>query len=61
MEYIGVHVLVLVHGYGGSPASMHDYEEMVRFLYPNTIVFASSANHEHTEDGLFEMGRRLAR
>lgn len=58
-EY-GVHLWVLVHGFQGNSQDMKMIKNNIALVFPEVMFLMSSANEDHTEGDIKEMGIRLA-
>jgi|TARA_B110000285_G_scaffold117981_1_gene133677 triacylglycerol esterase/lipase EstA (alpha/beta hydrolase family) len=58
-EY-GVHLWVLVHGFQGNSQDMKMIKNNIALVFPEVMFLMSSANEDHTEGDISEMGVRLA-
>ena len=59
-DYRGVHLFVMVHGFQGNSNDMRLLKNNIALLFPEAMFLCSSANEEHTEGDIMEMGVRLA-
>lgn len=55
------HVIVLVHGYQGTPMDMRVVRNAISLVYPAALVMISSCNEGQTEGCILEMGKSLAK
>jgi hypothetical protein len=58
--YLGIHVIVLVHGFQGQGFDMRLIKNTVSLLHPQGLYLLSTANEHDTEGDIEEMGERLA-
>ena len=54
------HLVVLVHGYGGSHYDMAAYKNFLSMIIPHSVFLASKANEEMENKKIDQMGRSLA-
>ena len=59
-ELTGAHLVVLCHGFQGSPADMRRIRQALKMWVPGTQVLVSSANSGKTEESVSACGSRLA-
>jgi len=59
-RYLGVHLVVLVHGFQGNSFDMRLMKNTLAMLYPDSIFLSSTCNEDNTEGDINEMGVRLA-
>lgn len=59
-NYKGVHLFVMVHGFQGNQCDMRLLKNNIALLFPEAMFLCSSANEDHTEGDIDEMGERLA-
>jgi hypothetical protein len=57
---VGVHLVILVHGFQGSPGDLKQFKNNLALIYPDNLVFCSSCNEDDTGDSLELMGERLS-
>ena len=50
----------MVHGFQGNANDMRLLKNNIALLFPEAMFLCSSANEDHTEGDIFEMGQRLA-
>src|SRR5574343_17191 len=50
----------MVHGFQGNSCDMRLLKNNIALLFPEAMFLCSSANEEHTEGDIFEMGVRLS-
>jgi len=50
----------MVHGFQGNSNDMRLLKNNIALLFPESMFLCSSANEEHTEGDIMEMGVRLA-
>jgi pimeloyl-ACP methyl ester carboxylesterase len=60
LEYQGIHLFVMVHGFQGNSNDMRLLKNNIALLFPEVMFLCSSANEEHTEGDIQQMGVRLA-
>lgn len=58
-EY-GVHLWVLVHGFQGNSQDMKMIKNNIALVFPEVMFLMSSANEDHTEGDIAQMGAKLA-
>jgi predicted alpha/beta hydrolase family esterase len=54
------HLVVLVHGYGGSHYDMGNYKNFLSMIIPHSVFLASKSNEEMENKKINEMGKSLA-
>lgn len=59
-SYLGIHVIVLVHGFQGQGFDMRLIKNTISLLHPQGLYLLSTANEQDTEGDIEEMGERLA-
>jgi len=59
-SYLGIHVIVLVHGFQGQGFDMRLIKNTISLLHPQGLYLLSTANEHDTEGDIEEMGERLA-
>jgi hypothetical protein len=59
-DYRGVHLFIMVHGFQGNANDMRLLKNNIALLFPEAMFLCSSANEDHTEGDIQEMGVRLA-
>jgi len=59
-DYRGLHLFVMVHGFQGNSNDMRLLKNNIALLFPEVMFLLSSANEEHTEGDIQEMGVRLS-
>lgn len=55
------HLIVFVHGYGGSDSDMRFYKNYILTLLPETIFLASSCNSDTKNVSILTLGQNLAK
>ena len=55
------HVIILVHGYQGTPFDMRCIRNAVSLVYPTSLIMISAVNEGQTEGCILEMGKSLAK
>jgi hypothetical protein len=56
----GSHLVILVHGYQGSPNDMRIIRNTIAFVCPDVIILSSSSNEDQTDGDIQNMGIRLS-
>jgi len=60
-NYKGKHVFCLVHGYQGNSWDMRLFKNQLMLRFPDLVCMLSTANENHTEGDINDMGRRLGK
>lgn len=59
-SYLGIHIVVLVHGFQGTSFDMRLIKNSIALLHPQSLYLLSTANEHDTEAAIEIMGERLA-
>lgn len=57
---IGLHLIVLVHGFQGNAYDMRLIKNTISLINPSIVFMSSRANEDKTENDFIEMGKTLA-
>ncbi len=57
---IGLHLIVLVHGFQGNAYDMRLIKNTISLINPSIVFMSSRANEDKTESDIQEMGKNLA-
>jgi len=57
---IGLHLIVLVHGFQGNAYDMRLIKNTISLINPSIVFMSSRANEDKTENDILEMGKTLA-
>lgn len=56
----GMHLIILVHGFQGSPFDMRRFRNYLKVVHPDVVLHSSQSNETNTEGDIDAMGERLA-
>jgi len=57
---IGLHLIVLVHGFQGNAFDMRSIKNIISSINPSIVFMSSRSNEDKTENDILEMGKTLA-
>ena len=57
---IGLHLIVLVHGFQGNAFDMRLIKNTISAINPSIVFMSSRSNEDKTENDILEMGKTLA-
>jgi hypothetical protein len=57
---IGLHLIVLVHGFQGNAYDMRLIKNTISAINPSIVFMSSRSNEDKTENDILEMGKTLA-
>lgn len=57
---IGLHLIVLVHGFQGNAFDMRLIKNTISAINPSIVFMSSRSNEDKTENDFIEMGKTLA-